>query len=387
MPSRCSTGWLLAASPPKMTRFPGNQADGALISLLRDPEGLRGLSLRRWDALLRVARRANLLGRLALATRKVGLFPDLPTGVRCHLESAEILLKHQRAAIGWEVRHIAGALAGLDVPVVLLKGTAYACSGLAAAEGRLFGDVDLMVPRAAMNLVESRFMLRGWTTGKVDPYDERYYRQWMHEIPPMKHRGRGTVIDLHHNILPLTAHASPNAELLLANSLPLADSLFRVLSPTDMVIHSATHLFYESELQNGLRDLFDLDSLLVEFASRSAGFWDELTERAVRLGLAMPLSLALRHTTLLLGTDTPSGVRKMLDKAAGHGVISQAALDAIYRRALMPDHPLCSNAGTDLARFAVYLRGHALRMPPAMLMRHLGRKAVIRLFRNTSRSV
>lgn len=357
-----------------------------LIDFLRHPDQLRDLPLRRWDALLRVARRANLIGRLAIGVRKLGLHAELPEQVRKHILSAEILTTHQRAAIEWETRHIAKAFTGFDEPVILLKGAAYACSGLVAAEGRLFGDVDILVPRTAMNAAEAALMLKGWTTGQNDPYDERYYRQWMHEIPPMTHRGRGTVIDLHHNILPLTAHSSPNPQLLIGASEPLVSSSFRVLCPIDMVIHSATHLFYESELQNGLRDLFDLDALLVEFSARSTEFWDELAERAVRLGLALPVSLALRNTLAILGTQSPQAVRATLEKAVGKGGLSLSGLDAVYQRALMPDHPLSSDARAALARFFIYLRGHYLRMPPSLLAVHLGRKAVIRLFRNTSRS-
>jgi hypothetical protein len=357
-----------------------------LIDFLRHPDQLRNLPLHRWDALLRVARRTNLVGRLAIGVRKLELHANLPDAVLKHIESAEILTTHQRAAIEWETRHIAEAFTGFDQPVVLLKGAAYACSGLVAAEGRLFGDVDILVPRESMNAAEAALMLKGWTTGQNDPYDERYYRQWMHEIPPMTHRGRGTVIDLHHNILPLTTKSSPDPELLIEASEPLADSRFRVLCPIDMVIHSATHLFYESELQNGLRDLFDLDALLVEFSARSAGFWDELAERAVRLGLALPVSLALRNTLAVLGTQSPTAVRAALEKAAGQGGLFLSGLDAVYRQALMPDHPLSTNATAVLARFFVYLRGHYLRMPPSLLAVHLGRKAVVRLFRNTSRS-
>ena len=369
-----------------MTSASNRLTGSELIEAIRFPERLRELPLRRWDSLLRVARRANLLGRLAVGVRKAGLHSALPPQVRSHLDSAEILVTHQRSAIEWETQHIARAFAKFEAPVVLLKGAAYACGELAAADGRLFGDVDILVPHATVNAAEAALMLQGWTTGQTDPYDQRYYRQWMHEIPPMTHRGRGTVIDLHHNILPLTARSSPDAALLIKASRPLADSRFHVLCPADMVIHSATHLFHESELQNGLRDLFDLDALLSEFSAGSARFWEEMAERAIHLGLALPVCLTLRYTSAILGTSSPVAIRKLLERAAGLGSLSLSSLDAIYRRALMPDHPLSNDARASIARFAVYLRGHYLRMPPGLLAVHLGRKFFIRLFRNTSRS-
>ena len=53
-------------------------------------------------------------------------------------------------------------------------------------------------------------MAHGWLRMKIDPYDDRYYRVWMHEIPPLRHRERKTEIDLHHTILPRTSRLKPD---------------------------------------------------------------------------------------------------------------------------------------------------------------------------------
>lgn len=357
-----------------------------IIQLIRNPERLTGLSLRQWDLLLRVCRRANLLGRLAEGVQATGIEDRLPAAIHPHLLSARVLTSHQRQAIVWEAGHIAKALSALDTPVVLLKGAAYVLRDLAAAKGRLFGDVDILVPRSALNAVEGALMVRGWAGGQHDAYDERYYREWMHEIPPMSHRGRGTVIDVHHNILPLTARHCPDANLLLQARQPVQGTIFSTFCNVDIVIHSATHLFHESELQNGLRDLFDLEALILEFSADSDSFWDELVDRALALGLSLPVLLALRHTNAILGTSVPEHVIPGLLAKAKLNRWWIQTLDAIYLRALMPDHRTISQWPQSLARASVYLRGHALRMPPSQLVFHLGRKLLLRLFRNTSRS-
>lgn len=357
-----------------------------LIQAIRTPERLRDVSLQRWDTLLRVAKRANLIGRLAEGIQQAGIMEGLPAQVRAHLDSARVLTLHQREAIAWESRHISKALESIGGPVVLLKGAAYAITGRAAANGRLFSDVDILVPRDLLNKTEAALMMHGWVSGHHDSYDERYYRKWMHEIPPMTSHARGTVIDVHHNILPLTTRHPPDAKLLLEASVPIPGTIFSSLCPADMVIHSATHLFHETELQNGLRDLFDLDALLTEFSGQSTSFWSELEDRAALLGLAAPLLLALRYSAAILGTAVPEPTQVALEKATALSRISLLALDAIYLRALMPDHPLLGSSSTHLARAAVYLRGHYLRMPLGLLTMHLGRKFFLRLFRNTSRS-
>jgi hypothetical protein len=358
-----------------------------VVRHIRQPETLRTLQLRHWDVLLRVCRRANLLGRLAEALNAEGIDSELPHQVQVHLLSARVLTGHQRDAIAWELQHIGKALTELQVPVVVLKGAAYAIRGLNAARGRLFGDVDVLVPRAKLNDTEAALMLQGWASGQHDAYDERYYREWMHEIPPMTHRARGTVIDVHHNILPSTARHCPDAGILVAASESVGGTIFRTLCPADMVIHSATHLFHESELQNGLRDLFDLDSLLVEFSGRLSGFWVDLASRATLLGLTLPLLLALRNSRAILGTNVPLDLIPQLQSTANVSSLTMQTLDTLYLRALMPDHPASRCWQESLARALIYLRGHALRMPPRMLALHLGRKSILRLVRNTSRSM
>ena len=60
------------------------------------------------------------------------------------------------------------ALAPLDVPVILLKGTAYAAAGLEAGRGRSIGDLDILVPRAALPDVERALLAAGWEWVKED---------------------------------------------------------------------------------------------------------------------------------------------------------------------------------------------------------------------------
>jgi hypothetical protein len=96
----------------------------------------------------------------------------------------------------------------------VLKGAAYVAAGLPAAAGRLFNDIDLLVPREQLPQAESALMLAGWHASGLSEYDKRYYRRWMHEIPPLQHVQRDTVIDLHHAILPETARYHPDTARL-----------------------------------------------------------------------------------------------------------------------------------------------------------------------------
>ena len=60
-----------------------------------------------------------------------------------------------------------------------------------------------------------------------------------------------------------------------------------------MIVHAAAHLFADGDLAGGLRNLWDIDRLLREFAAHD-GFWQSLAERARRHRLEAPVARALR---------------------------------------------------------------------------------------------
>lgn len=350
-----------------------------IVSAFLDTGILSDLSSVEWDLLIRQGRRANLLARLAYRLAQDGLLHVVPNQPRLHLISALRMVERQDKAMRWEVQCILNALENTGTDVILLKGAAYVMAGLPAANGRTFSDVDILIPKRRIAEAESQLMLNGWQGTHHDDYDQRYYRQWMHEIPPMRHIKRGTTIDVHHTILPESARLKINTPALFQNALELPGykRLF-VLSQEDMLLHSATHLFHEGGLENGLRDLFDLDSLFRCF-SETPGFWDRLVPRAIELGVTRPLHYAIRFCTMILNTPIPGDVVA----AAGIGKPSVAIsmfMDYCYQRALRPDHESCTTAGTGFARAWLYVRSHWIRMPFPLLVCHLVRKAI----RNTA---
>ena len=261
-----------------------------------------------------------------------------------------------------------------------MKGGAYAVAQLPPYKGRLFSDIDLLVPLEAIGNIEKNLMIHGWIGEKQDVYDQRYYRRWMHEIPPLRHIKRGSVIDLHHNILPRTAVACPDASLLLKGAvIPEIDEEVMVLSPLDRVIHSATHLFYEGELEHGFRDLLDLHDLVAALNNETKL---ALVDRAKQLGLQTPIFYTFRYLQLILnmpGLEKP--IQKMLDE--GFSLRGIGIMDALFSRALMPDHSSCDDRWTALARWILYVRAHWLRMPWYLLLPHLARKAWMRTFQES----
>ena len=322
-----------------------------LTRALAQPALVEALDAAGWTALLTIARAEQLLG--TLAHRMAGL--AVPSAVEAILADARVWAEHERRTALWEAEMARRALAGVDAPVVLLKGTAYAAAGLAAGQGRSIGDLDLLVPRDRLDAVEAALLAHGWEWVKPDAYDDAYYRRWMHELPPLIHRERDRMADVHHTILPLTARPRPDAALLIADAVPLGNGL-AVLSPEHMVIHAGTHLFADGDLAGGLRNLWDIDRLCREFGEK-ADFHPKLIDSAEHHQLAPAVLRALRLAHHLYGTPAEIDLRLTpFDRWT-------------IRRLLARDGWGC--ATRPATRLGFYLRSHWLRMPPAMLARHL----------------
>ena len=367
-----STAAATTPAPAAATRLPAPLA----VLAFRQPALLAGYGEAEWDLLLRQCASANLQARLYYLLRARGELERIPAPARRHLEWSRTVAERHSQAVRWEVAQIARALAELDTPLILLKGAAYALAGLPPAAGRLFSDIDILLPKDKLDDAESALMLHGWASTHLDAYDQRYYREWMHELPPMAHVQRGSAIDVHHAILPQTAPVHPDPAQLraAAQAIPGQPGL-QILAPPDLVLHSATHLFFDGELEHGLRDLVDLDGLLRHYGA-APGFWPALQERAQRLQLQRPLFYALRYTALLLHTPLPP--EALAAAAPGRpGALLLRLMDALYGRALLPAHASCGDAFTPTARFLLYIRANWLRMPPLLLARHLFHKAFL----------
>jgi hypothetical protein len=349
-----------------------NRACNQLVRLLVEPDAAGRLSAEGWDGIVRVARRSGLLGRLAVRLEDRDV--EVPGEVRRHLESEWRIAAAHHGNVRWEVRRIVEALGTEEIPFLVLKGAAYVVADLPPARGRVFEDVDILVHREQLAAAESALGVHGWVTTHRHPYDQRYYRQWMHELPPMRHVRRGSSLDVHHRLLPLTAPLQPDPGLLWEAAGPLADwPGAHVPATTDLVLHAAAHLFFDGAFENGLRDLLDIDELL-RAGGAEPGFWDRLVDRGAAMDLALPLADALCWSERLLGTPVPDSVRPARRRRSWPG--ERQLMDTAFAHGLRPEHPLCGGFRNTIARQFLYVRSHRLRMPLWRVVPHLVRKAV-----------
>lgn len=352
------------ASPPRQL---------AWLEALREPASALEWDLARWEHVIRVARRLRLLGRLASGVCAAGMLPRVPAQAARHLQAELRYATWRSDGLAWVLERLPDMLGEVTYPLVLLKGAAYMGQGLAIGRGRLPSDVDILVPREHIADAQTRLLGAGWEEAALDAHDQRYYREWSHEVAPMRHPLHGLELDLHHNILPPVARTHVDASLLLASLQASNWPHWQVLAPADQVLHSAAHLFHDSELRDRLRDLVDLDGLLRHFGA-APGFWDGLVARASVLGLHESLALALHFCSRWLATPVPPEVMAAA-RARGLSRAKALWLHPLLEAALWPADPdRLPPRRQALAAQTLLVRHHLGRMPLSLLLPHLWHK-------------
>jgi Uncharacterised nucleotidyltransferase len=343
------------------------------LQALREPQLVLDWPLAEWERAVRLSRRLRLLGRLAASLERAQLLHRVPAPARRHLLAESRLSLWRTTAMLWAVERIGSALESEPFQLVLLKGAAYVGQDLPIAAGRLSSDLDIMVPPVHLLQVQARLVDAGWREAELSEHDQRYYREWSHELPPMRHPAHRIELDLHHNILPPVARSRVDAGELLARLQPSKWPAWQVLHPVDQVLHSAAHLFLDSELRDRIRDLVDLDGLMRHFGAEP-DFWQELPNRAQTLGLMEPLALACHFCVHWLGTPIPGATLDIITDQ-GPGPLRRAWLLPLLEAVLMPTEPDdAPPVAQNLAAMVLLARYHRQRMPVRLLVPHLWHK-------------
>ncbi len=304
------------------------------------------------------AGREHILGQVAAAHtgEADGKLADI-------LENARVRSAHDRRMLEFEAERIRRALLSSGIEPVLLKGAAYVALGLRAGQGRRVSDIDILVEER--NLAETELLLReaGWQgdSATASDYDQQYYRRWMHELPPMRHVKRRTLIDVHHRLLPRTARLQPRHDLMLAHAKAIKNKGLRALDATDRFIHSAIHIFADGAFETAARSFIELHYL---FADLTAEEERGLVDRAAEVNALRPVAGALWAVSHYFGSPNAHAILRSMGVTGMSWTFRQVIRIWVRGGALKP-----------LAGLALYGRSHVLRMPSGMILKHLISKA------------
>lgn len=342
-----------------------------LLQTLKKPTTMLDLDIEGWNHLLYEAHLLKLRGRLAHDAIENDLWEQLPARAQTILSNAKITVIARQRKIMWEVNRVRRALYGFTEKVILVKGGAYLARGLKCAEGRTSVDIDILVAKKNLDIVENHLLLAGYASQVLNEYDQQYYREWAHELPPLVHPDRMVEVDVHHTILQVTNKLSPKIDVMIEAAVQVEDNIY-VLCNEDMLLHSIVHQFVDGTLKASLRNLLEQKDMILEF-SQDPGFWSRFMGRAEELSLARPVFYSLRYCKEFLDLEIPDDVMIRAKKSAP-GFITLKIMDMLIFRAMVPYGEGRSSFTDYLATNALYIRSHWLRMPPMMLARHLIRK-------------
>jgi len=342
-----------------------------LIDSVRRPETLAELSTSTWEEFLQLGRHHGISGRWYDQLDERHLLGDIAEPVVNNIWSDRLLALENERRIRWEANRVQHAFFGLDLDVILLKGGAYIAQDLSAGNKRLTSDLDILIPAGRLSDAESALQQHGWNTKVGDDYDDHYYRAWMHELPPMQHNVRGSWLDVHHNLLPLTSRRCIDASALISGSVQSKLSGFSVLCNPDMLIHSILHGFYGGEFLNAFRDVLDIHELISDFDGDNPQFWTDFLARVDEFNIGRPVYYALRYVAHYFNTKIPVAVTDALSNSEP-GIFSRAVMDFSVQSMVMSG-PLSTKRKTFAAKI-LQARSHWLKMPPLMLTKHLSHK-------------
>jgi hypothetical protein len=302
-----------------------------LTDALRQPQGLSSLNLAQWDALVRKARQARLLARLARVLDAQGALEAVPSAPRSHLQAALIVADAQHRDLLYELDCIGQALADAEIRPLLLGGAAYVAAGMLPALGRGLTRIAMLAPVQRSSQGQAALMARGWMP--LDGQGTKRLSVGSASPTSLRHLQRLSLIEWHDAARPGSlGYALPMSAFLETAQSLASDARFTILAPTEMTLCNAARLFGGSDLDTALRDLSDLDLLLRRFG-QTADFWPAVARRADQLSLRPAFHHGLRWANTLFGTPAPS---KLLADAARRGA-ADLLRDTVWARALRRD--------------------------------------------------
>jgi hypothetical protein len=350
-----------------------------LTEFLSNPACVRGWRPQDWNRFLPLLREARLMTRALFLAESAGVLELIPARIVDQMRGAHAQTRYVQVQAVRELRHVLRALQHEGIRVVALKGIAYQVAALPLAQWRGLSDIDLLIDRAALERAEAILLRSGWTVnGEFDDYDQRYYREWMHEVPPLRHAARETEVDLHHNLSPPVSRVRIDAAALWREAVAADDAVglpVSVLSDCDMLLHNAVHLFMNDELRGGLRDVMDFRDLYAHFGAADERFEQRLLARAEAMGCGLPLHYAVDTAQRLVDLRPGAAMVEGLSRHRPSAPI-RSLMRWLITHALAPTRTALRT--TALANWLLFVRSHWIRMPVGMLLRHLVRKTLKR---------
>ena len=340
-----------------------------IIQLFSQPQLLCDVPEHQRPLVLLVLRQQKVLAKYAHLYFAAASAEQLDTKTLRHLRNALRIAEKQKEQVEFEADEITRVLAPVSRFVVFLKGAAYSLNNSVVGEGRIYSDIDILVNKSDLTECEQQLAINGWIGGEINDYDDKYYRKWAHEIPPLTHVHRGTNIDVHHNIIPVVSKDAPKAEVL-EQYIVKNKSGIQTLNIDAQFVH-CVHLFRDEDYKTAFRDILDLNYMLMDVKASHAQTKHQLAEViqiAKTLKFEYEVGLALYFVKHFFNSDIDDDT---IEKALAAHPLRKGIDIALFTKVLLPKHPKLKGSQAAIKLLAAEFRGHLIKMPLPLLVYHL----------------
>ena len=175
--------------------------------------------------------------------------------------TARVVIGQIRNATGEILR----ALPAISEQIILLKGVAASQQYYPEPHQRLMGDIDVLVPRHLLSVLENTLRALGYTQRSEFPAE--FYTTHHHSMP-FFHARTGIWVEVHTDLLPASNPAAHDAcfsiDQVVANTVPIAvDSApARALNDELHLLYTCSHWASALNIERGLIPIVDVIFLL-----------------------------------------------------------------------------------------------------------------------------
>lgn len=269
-----------------------------------------------WGPVVALASKTLVVPTLWHALKQKNLVNDLDDDLKFYLSGFYDLNCERNLLIRKQAEEIVGVLNQIGIEPILLKGAALLFLDEAGAGGyRIMSDIDILAREQDVQKYQEVLVSLGY-----EVYDQELaaiHDSWLQHLPPMTRAGDPASIELHNGLF----HAYDDVGILSNSdcyqrsvSVRSGSVSFKVLSPTDFILHNVTH----SEINHKHFSLGDISlRSLYDFAviSRSKPDeidWDFIERKMLSHGLQRVYSSYIYMASALLGAKTPPGFKQSL---------------------------------------------------------------------------
>lgn len=320
-----------------------------------------------WHQLLIALRRHGLLAKAYYQLGKKIEAKNIPEPVYRQLRAGAKYADKQQQSLFYELFLLESLSEEVKFPCLLLKGAAYRALALPMSYGRLFSDIDILVPADCFNEMRNKLFFKGFYEPAMSDYDRHYYLKWSHQNPPLHHFERDTVIDLHHQIFPTASALKLNIKPFFEKAIQIKGSYFKVPCIEHLFVHAAVHLFLQEETHRSVKDIIDINALFNEVAKRNLS--QSLQEQSALIGAESAVINAVYVIEKLFKNADAAMYLQTYQRQRPSKLVCQLMLKVL-------------NAKPDQYSFAKniwFIRGHFLKLKWHILLYHFIAKPLSKL--------